>query len=231
MTMRHAASAILLLAILVAAPAQAGLFSRPATSVAEIHDTARPMSVAAPDDSMRAVARFMNGKLTVFTGVKGFDFAGGPDAELLWAPDSNALAVTSNDADGARDDGGRFLATILVRQTARKWKRIDLTRRIARLLPGPRGCDDAGPPDVAALGWTSGQRLIVAAARRPEQACGARRVVTAFVVDVPSGDILMSLDERTVKRRYGHLLGKALRERDWRPERMRGEAEAVSAHH
>jgi hypothetical protein len=215
MTIRRAASALLLLAIFSDAPAQAGLFSKPATSVAEIHGTARPMSVAAPDDGLRAVARYMNGKLTVFTGIRGFDFAGGADAELLWSPESDALAVTSNAEDKQGDD--HFLATILVRQTARKWKRIDLTRRIARLLPAPRDCATAGPPDVAALGWTSGQRLIVAAARRPDQACGARRELTAFVVDVPSGEILMAMDERAVKRRYRALMGKALRERDWTP--------------
>jgi hypothetical protein len=218
MTTPRPIGAILLLAMLGAAPASAGLFSRPATSVAEIHDTARPMSVAAPDDGLRAVARFMNGKLTVFAGVKGFDFAGGADAELLWAPDANALAVTSNDAGS--EGGGRFLATILVRQAPRKWKRIDLAGRIARLLPPPHDCDAAGSPDVVALGWTSGRRVIVAAARRPDQACGARRVLAGFIVDVPSGDILMSIDERTLKRRYHRLMGKALRERDWRPERQ-----------
>jgi hypothetical protein len=216
MTMRRAASALFLLATLCAAPARAGLFSRAATSVAEIHDTARPMSVAAPDDGLRAVARYMNGKLTVFAGIRGFDFAGGADAELLWSPDSDALAVTSNDEDG--DDGERFLATVLVRQSPRKWKRIDLTRRIARLTPAPRGCDEAGPPDVAALGWTSGRRLIVAAGRRPDQACGAKRALTAYVVDVPSGAILMSIDERTMKRRYRRLMGKALTQRDWKPD-------------
>lgn len=219
MTMPRLIRATLLLAIATAAPAQAGLFSKQATSVAEVYGTARPMSVAAPDDGLRAVAHYMNGKLTVFAGVRGYDFAGGPDAEILWSPDSRALAVTSNDDDG-KGGGGRFLATVLVRQKVRRWKRIDLARPIARLLPPLRDCDDAAPPDVVALGWTSARRLIVAAVRRPDQSCGARRAFTAFVVDVPSGDILMAIDERTAKRRYRALMGKALTERDWKPEKI-----------
>ncbi len=219
--------AILLPAMLAAAPASAGLFSKPATSVAEIHDTARPMSVAAPDDSMRAVAHYMDDKLTVFVGVRGFDFAGGADAELLWSPASDALAVTSNDAGGV--GGDRFLATVLVRQSTRKWTRIDLTRRIAKLLPAPRGGCHAGPPDVAALGWTSGRRLIVTATRGANRRCGARKTFTAFVVDVPSGDILMAMDERTARRRYRHLLGKALTERGWRPAGKAGASVSAKA--
>lgn len=214
MTMLRPALAIFPLAAILAAPVSAGLYAKAATSVAEIHDTARPMSVAAPDDSMRAVARYMNDKLTVFVGVTGFDFDGGADAELLWAPDSRSLAVTSHDGEGA----GRFLATVLVRETARKWKRIDLARAIGRLSPPPGRCPDAGPPDVAALGWTSGQRLLVAAVRPPDRTCGARRTFAAYVVDVPSGDILMAIDQKTARRRYHRLFGKALTQRDWRSQ-------------
>ncbi len=209
--MLRLAGMILLLATLAAAPVRAGLFSKQATSVAEVHGTARPMSVASPDDGLRAVARYMNGKLTVFAGIHGFDFAGGADAELLWAPDSNALAVTSNSEEG----DGHFLATVLVRKTPRKWQRIDLTRRIARLLPAPRGCADPAKPDVAAIGWTSERRLIVAATRPPAK-CDRHPGFTAFIVDVPSGDVLMSIDQRDARRRYRRMFGKALSGEAWR---------------
>src|ERR1700712_2518366 len=92
------AKAFLLLTILGAVPAQAGLFARHAVRIADIHGSSRPMTVTAPDDRTRAIARFSaaksaddDGGLTVFLGGDDHDLAGGPRAELLWAPDSRAL--------------------------------------------------------------------------------------------------------------------------------------------
>jgi len=210
--MLHRAKAFLLLTILGAVPAQAGLFARHAVRIADIHGSSRPMTVTAPDDRTRAIARFSaaksaddDGGLTVFLGGDDHDFAGGPRAELLWAPDSRALAVT---ADDVGDATGRFDLSILVRRKkGRHWRQIDLSDRVARLFAPEMRCDDRQTPNVGAVGWTSGQRLIVAAQVPPHSRCANMGHVAAYVVDVKSGDVLMELDPQTLHRRYRRMLG------------------------
>jgi hypothetical protein len=216
MPMPRRARALLLLTIFGVAPvgggAQAALFARHATTLADIYGSSRPMTVTAPDDRTRAIARFTNWRhrpaddhLTVFLGGDDHHFAGGPKAELLWAPDSRALAVTAD--DGATPSA--FDLSILVRRKkGRHWRQIDLTRRVARLFAPEMRCPDADEtPNVGAVGWTSGQRLIVAAEVPPHIGCANGGHVEAYVVDVPTGEVLMRLEPRTLRRRYRAMLG------------------------
>jgi hypothetical protein len=219
MPMLRRARAFLLLTIFGVAPvgagAQAALFARHATTLTDIYGSSRPMTVTAPDDRTRAIARFTNWRnrptddhLTVFLGGDDHHFAGGPKAELLWAPDSRAIAVTAD--DGATPSG--FALSILVRKAkGRHWRQIGLTERVTRLFaPEMRCADEDEVPNVGAVGWTSGQRLIVAAQVPPHVGCADGGHVAAYVVDVPSGEVLMRLDPRTLHRRYRAMLGTAL---------------------
>ncbi len=209
--MLRRAKAFLLLTILGAAPAEAGLFARHAVKIADIHGSSRPMTVTAPDDRTRAIARFSEGRkddddggLSVFLGGDDHDFAGGPNAELLWAPDSRALAVTADDGGAT----GTFDLSILVhRKKGRHWRQIDLSDRVARLFAPEMRCDEHETPNVGAVGWTSGQRLIVAAQVPPHSSCRNMGHVAAYIVDVKSGDVLMEVDRRTLHRRYRRMLG------------------------
>ncbi len=210
MHLSRLANAALLLTVLCVAPARAaGVFARKATVLTDIYGSSRPMTVSAPDDSTRAVARFTKGKedgtLTVYLGVRGgFEFPGGPGAELLWAPDSRALAVTYADSDE------RMRTAFLVHRKTHGWRRVNLADAVAKVYRVPEGCDKDVAPDVVALGWTSGQRLIVAATMLNKADCPVKGQFTAYFVDVPSGDVLMSLDQRTAQRRYRAMLGKRL---------------------
>ena len=107
----------------------------------DIVGSSRPMTVSAPDDSTRAVARFTEGKedgtLTVYLGVRGgFEFPGGPGAELLWAPDSRALAVTYADSDE------RMRTAFLVHRKTHGWRRVNLADAVAKVYRVPEGCDE-----------------------------------------------------------------------------------------
>lgn len=207
------AKAFLLLTILGAVPAHAALFARHAVTIADIHGSSRPMTVTAPDDRTRAIARFSGrtsgddaGGLTVFLGGDDHDFAGGPKAELLWAPDSRALAVTADDGGAT----GRFDLAILVRRKkGRHWRQIDLSKRVATLFAEEMRCGERETPNVGAVGWTSGQRLIVAAQVPPHSSCANMGHVAAYVVDAKSGDVLMEVDRSALHRRYRRMLGTA----------------------
>lgn len=199
----------LLLAFLCAAPAAAGVFSKKATALTDIVGSSRPMTVSAPDDRTRAVARFTEDKeednLIVYLGTRGgFHFPGGPGAELLWAPDSRALAVTYE------DDEERLRTAILVRRKPRGWRRVNLAEAVAKVYRAPAGCAGDIAPDLVSLGWTSGKRLIVAATMPEKADCPAKRRFTAYFVDVPSGKVLMEIDQRTAERRYRAMLGRKL---------------------
>lgn len=190
-------------------PAAAGVFSKKSTVLTDIVGSSRPMTVSAPDDRTRAVARFTEGKgndtLTVYLGVRGgFDFPGGPGAELLWAPDSRTLAVTY------ADDDERMRTAFLARRKAHGWRRVNLAEAVAKVYRVPEGCDEDVAPDVVALGWTSGQRLIVAATMPEKADCPVKGRFTAYFVDVPSGEVLMEVDQRIAERRYRAMLGKKL---------------------
>ncbi|WP_019834272.1 hypothetical protein [Sphingomonas sp. PR090111-T3T-6A] len=203
------ANAALLLAFLCAAPAAAGVFAKKATVLTDIVGSSRPMTISAPDDRTRAVARFTEDKeedtLIVYLGTRGgFRFPGGPDAELLWAPDSRALAVTYE------DDEERMRTALLVRRKPHGWRRLNLAEAVAKVYRAPAGCAEDMTPDVVTLGWTSGQRLIVAATMPEKADCPVKGRFTAYFVDVPTGKVLMEVDQRTAERRYRAMLGKRL---------------------
>ncbi|WBO22484.1 hypothetical protein [Sphingomonas abietis] len=202
-----------------AAPTQAGLFAKHAVGVTGIYGSPRPMTVTAPDGRTRAIARFSDwtpdddsdDHLSVFIGGDDHDFAGGPHAELLWAPDSRALAVTANAVTADDEDGqGSFETTILVRKPkGRHWREINLTRKIRKLFAPQMLCDDHEKANVGAVGWTSGQRLIVAAQVPVHSSCANRGGTAAYIVDVQTGDVLMDVDARVLRQRYGQMLGTA----------------------
>jgi hypothetical protein len=211
--MRIWIKAVALLLAAGALPAQAGVFSKHATTVADIHGSLRPMTVTAPDGRTRAVARFTegrtkedDGKFTVFLGINGFDFAGGAHAELLWSPDSRALAVMANDGDTQ----GAYLTSILVRKPTHGWRRVNLTEKVVALYGHVPSCADVDEPNVVPLGWTSGRRLIVGVTLPAKPGCTAGGLQRAYVVDVPKGRVLMAIDPRTAKRRYRRMMGKAI---------------------
>lgn len=203
------------LTVLAAQPAAAGLFGKQATSVADIHGSPRPMTVTAPNGRSRAIARFSdftasdsdNGHLSVFLGGDDHDFPGGPNGELLWAPDSDAIAVTAD--NGAID--GQYETHIMTRpEKGRHWHETDITEKVSKLFKPRMECEEDEDPNIGAIGWTSGQRLIVAAQVPRRSSCIDRGSFAAYIVDVDSGDVLMEMDQRTVERRYRRMLGSVL---------------------
>ena len=201
-----------LLLLFAVTPVQAAQFARHAVGVADIFGGIRPKTLTAPDGRTRAVVRFTDwgvdgqDRLTVFVGGEDHDFPAGPNAELLWAPDSHAIAVTANDGGAV----GSFEVSVLVRGVKGRrwhWRQIDLTDRVAGLFAPRMRCDSDEVPNVGAVGWTSGQRLIVVAQVPPHSSCANRGFIAGYIVDVPSGAVLMDVDARTLHRRYGRMLG------------------------
>jgi hypothetical protein len=204
----------LLLVMLGAAPAMAAPFARHGVKLKPIYGSPRPMTVTAPDGRTRAVARYSDfsaddsdARLAVFIGGEDHGFPGGPNAELLWAPHSRAIAVTANDG-GA---GGGYETAVLVRPAkGHHWRQIDLTDRVSKLFASQMRCDGDEEPNIAAIGWTSGRRLIVVAQVPLHSSCSNMGSFTGYVVDVPSGDVLMEIDRASLRRHYARMLGSAL---------------------
>jgi hypothetical protein len=213
MPMQRLASALLLV-LLGAMPATAAPFARHGVKLKQIYGSPRPMTVTAPDGRTRAVARFSDfsaddsdARLAVFVGGEDHDFPGGAHAELLWAPHSRAIAVTANDGGAV----GGYETAILVRPAkGHHWRQIDLTDKVSKLFAPWMRCDGDEEPNVAAIGWTSGRRLIVVAEVPSHSSCANKGAFTGYVVDVPSGDVLMEIDRQTLRRHYGGMLGTAL---------------------
>jgi hypothetical protein len=207
------------LAMILAAatpPASSGIFARQASSVADIHGEPRPMTVTAPNGRTRAIARFSDytasasddGHLSVFLGGDDHDFPGGPNGELLWAPDSNAIAVTAD--NGGID--GQYETYIMTRpDKGRHWREMDVTDKVAKLFKPRMVCEEDEDPNVGAIGWTSGQRLIVAAQVPRRSSCADRGSFAAYVVDADSGEVLMELNRKTMQSRYRSMLGTVLK--------------------
>jgi hypothetical protein len=204
----------LLLVMLGTMPASAARFARHGVKLAQIYGSPRPMTITAPDGHTRAVARFSDfsaddsdAHLAVFVGGEDHDFPGGPNAELLWAPHSRAIAVTANRGGAV----GGYEAVVLVRPPkGHHWWQIDLADKVSKLFAPRMRCDKEEAPNVAAIGWTSGRRLIVIAQVPLHSSCENRGAFTGYVVDVPSGDVLMEIDRQTLRQRYGRMLGTAL---------------------
>jgi hypothetical protein len=209
------ARAFLLLTILGAAPIEAAPFARHGIKVTDIYGGIRPKTITGPDGRTRAVARFTDwrrdgkDRFTVFLGGQDHDFPAGPNAELLWAPDSRAIAVTADDGGAA----GTYEASVLIKGVKGRrwrWRRVDFSQRIATLFKPRMHCDDDEIPNVGAVGWTSGKRLIAVAQVPPHSSCANMGFVAGYIVDVPSGDVLMDIDLRTLRERYGRMLGSSL---------------------
>jgi hypothetical protein len=202
------------LAMMLAAaqPASGGLFARQATGVADIAGSPRPKTVTAPNGRSRAVARFSDWStddsddhLTVFLGGDDHRFPAGPNAELLWSPDSAALAVTADEGGAA----GSYALTILVKkEKGRHWREVEVTEKVVRLFTPHMRCDDDETPNVAALGWISGQRLLVMAQVPPHSSCRNMGRYAGYIVDTVTGEPLMDVSSKLLRTRYRAMLGR-----------------------
>jgi hypothetical protein len=139
-------------------------------------------------------------------GVKTLAIGPGIGAELLWAPNSQAFAVTTNDGGSA----GHFRTLVLGR-----WHGIvvthDLTALISHAFGHPARCSWPESANVAAVTWLAGsQRLLLVAQIIPHVNCDGYGTFAAYEVDPWTLRIVHRYDQLQAKQLFAAQLGPAL---------------------
>jgi len=164
--------------------AKPGFYAAHATLIGDAYFNSKPISVRSPDGQSTATAigvkqeRFeilLSGRL----GRGRFKVAAGPNQELLWSPDSNALFVTA-------DDGGMVGAYELtvIGMDHHKLVRRDLTLPLANAFGHPVRCYDNTIPNVAGVKWMGGSHRLLAAVEIPgDTNCDSMGTFKTFEID------------------------------------------------
>jgi hypothetical protein len=143
--------------------------------------------------------------LTFDLGAKksSFDVGRGIDAELLWSPDSKALAVTTSNGSS---NGVFNLFVFQIDNTA--VKRIDATQTVRKIFGHPVACAYAEPPNVAAVAWLeSSARLLVAAQILNHSICDSYGTFKLYELNVSDLTTAKTFDQIEAKRLFGPKLG------------------------
>jgi hypothetical protein len=168
--------------------------------------------VTAPDGKTRVVlgSVLKRGEshllLSFNVGGKGstrFDVGRGTGAELLWSPDSKALAVTTS--NGSSNGVFDLFIFQIEGATVRK---IDATQSVRKVFGHPVACAYPEPPNVVAVAWTqSSAHLLVAAQILDHSVCDSFGTFKLYELSVPSLMVDKTYDQLEAKRLFGSKLG------------------------
>ncbi len=147
----------------------------------------------------------------------------GPDAELLWAPDSRAFFVNYSDGGSV----GTFHALVYfvgpsgVRRTepTQGVREAYYSQPVACFAPGSTNQQARiGPPEkpnVGAVTWLGdSSKLIIAAEVPPHSSCDDMGTFRLYEVSVPSGRVLRSYGQIEAKKLFLRDVGEDLRNAD-----------------
>ena len=150
------------------------------------------------DVTMTVTGRIGTGRVRAGPGV---------DAEMLWAPDSSAFAITSSDGGAV----GTYHAIVVGKGPNAKPISRDLSPLVIRAFGRPVTCDEPEDPNVAAVKWLSGSHLIVTAEIPPHTNCDSFGTFRAYEIDWHSMRVVRSYDQIAAKRLFGQAMGSELR--------------------
>ncbi len=200
-----------LLFLTVLAHADEGAFAAKATEVWDNYS--KPITVPAPDGKNAVTAEYVpsgeNKHLILRFKDAGegtsLDIGWGIGAELLWSPDSKALAVTTS-------NGGRngIFDTYVILLDQGHVKKSNLTPLIRKTFGHPVACAYPEPPNVAAVSWPSNGNLLVAAQIVNHSICDSFGTFVLYEVDVAKGAIVKEYDQLQAKQLFSPSLGNFL---------------------
>jgi hypothetical protein len=202
-------SAILLLTVL--AHANEGAFAARATDVWDHYS--KPITVPAPDGKNAVTAEYVpSGEnkhlILTFKGAgegTSLDIGRGIGAELLWSPDSRALAVTTS-------NGGRngIFDTYVILLDQGHLKKSNLTPLIRKTFGHHVACAYPEPPNVAAVSWPTNGTLLVAAQIVNHSICDSFGTFVLYEVDIAKGTTVKQYDQLQAKQLFSSSLGTFL---------------------
>lgn len=206
---------LLSLATAAAASEDRGVFSAKSVSLQSVYERGPPVTVTSPDGRSKATAIILHperddGRFVVSVrgrlGSGRFEIAYGPNAELLWAPDSKALFVTG-------DDGG-LVGTYelqVIQRVGGRLRSRDLSPLLARAYGQPVRCFSVETPNVAGVAWLGSSRRLLAAVETPAHSnCDSFGTFALFEVDSVAMKVVHRFDQLKAKATFGPLLGEEL---------------------
>jgi hypothetical protein len=138
-------------------------------------------------------------------------FADHVGPEVLWAPDSNAFAETYS------SEGAVGLFHVLIYNIRPNGLTItEPTNSVTKeFLSHPRRCFFPENPNIAAIEWINGSsELLVAAETLPHSNCDDMGTFRAYIIQLPSGNIVKEYNQLQAKKLFWRHLGEELRAAD-----------------
>jgi len=174
-----------------------------------------PFSITSPDSEKLVVIR-NHYQLAVLKRGKELavpDEAGvHPLAELLWASNSRAFAITQSDGGIV---GGWFVDVYLVSDV--DISQMNVTEQVKKnfmmtykcLIPEEPTANEQ--PNIAALKWLNGSsKLLLVAEVPPHSSCPEMGKLMGYVVSIPSGRVLQRYEERELRKTWSRVFGERL---------------------
>ncbi len=172
----------------------------------------RVSRVASPDSKKIAVFEKLELSIlkekTKLLGLADVQFT--PLSEVLWSPDSQALAITWSD--------GGYVGTWRPRVFLVARGRVQEARVVEEMLKDFAvrfTCEKLGDlkdsANVAVLHWIKGSSKLLLVAEVPNHSsCKDMGSVMGYIVSVPSGKVLQRLSLRQLRAQWGQFLGERL---------------------
>lgn len=175
----------------------------------------KTVSIPSPDGSQRIVAHRgpeiadFKASLVIDGQPTGDLFGAHVDPEVMWSPDSKAFAETYSDAGAV----GLFHLLIYYQDGTKVIEPTDPVRKA--FLSHPRACFYPEDPNIGGIEWVNGSsEMLVAAETLPHSNCDGMGTWRAYLIRLPSGEILRSYNQLEAKKLFWRHLGPELRNAD-----------------
>jgi hypothetical protein len=127
-------------------------------------------------------------------------------AEIEWAPDSRAFAVTQSDGGAV----GTWYVEVY-RILSGSLQKIEVMRTVsADFQTRPGGCTEE-VANIGAVGWLGPKSLLMVAEAPPHSSCRDMSVIRGYEVSVSDGCIIRRYKSNELKKRHWKLLGPRLK--------------------
>ena len=146
---------------------------------------------------------------TVKSGGKSYStHLAGFDAEISWAPDSSAFAVTQTEGGGGV--GVRVYIFYVGTDGLRK---LAISAPVEKAFNAYLKCEVPALPNTGFVTWLAGaQRVLVAAEVVPVSICGCSGSFKLYELHLPDLRIVKTYDQDLAKKRFADVLGCELRD-------------------
>jgi len=191
-----------------------GNYGERALRLNAVYADAQEITATSPDGKSKVVISLKHPDANDFEisvsgeiGTGHFTLVSGPNAELLWSPDSRYVVITLNDGGMV----GSYLLSVIGQFDGRLAER-DLTTLVATEFGHPVKCFERETPNVAGVTWVDQPgRLVAVAQIVPRSNCDAMGTFKAYEIDVAAMKVVRRFSQREAKALFSEALGPELR--------------------